>query len=427
MNTAMVEQIANAVLYEGYILYPYRASALKNRCRMTIGGLVPASCSAALDGSEPCATLTQCLVRGDGESTLKANVRFLQPLRRRIGQLAEPLASWPAHGEPDFRPVDALPVGGQLYQTWEEAIERNVPSPDIPLGELVSSARRLGFSFPASRQINPLGGPGGPIVGVIERRQHGIAGNVELSADRVGERLFRVTMRIANDTPLNDAEASRRTEFGARMLASPHAILNVDQGEFVSMLDPPEELRSLAAECRNVGLWPVLVGEPGSRDAILSSPIILYDYPRVAPESPGDFFDGTEIDELLALRILTLTPEEKRQMGGADARAKELLDRVEVMGEGQFARLHGSTRTVRPGDRVRLRPRCRADAFDILLAGKAATVASVERDYEGTTYLAVTVDDDPGRDLGVEGKPGHRFFFRSDEVEPLPPRGEFDS
>jgi hypothetical protein len=427
MNTAMVEQIANAVLYEGYILYPYRASALKNQCRMTIGSLVPASCGAALDGSEPCVMQTQCLVRGDGETTLKAIVRFLQPLQRQIGQLAEPLADWPADGEPDFRPVDALQLGDHLYQTWEEAIERNVSSPDFPLGELISSACRIEFSFPTSREVNPLGAPGGPIVGVVERRQHGIVGSVEVSADRVGERLFRVTVRIANDTPLNTAEASRRTEFGARTLASPHAILSVDQGEFVSMLDPPEELTSLVADCRNVGTWPVLVGEPGRRNTMLSSPIILHDYPRVAPESLGDFFDGTEIDELLALRILTLTPEEKRQMGGADGRAKALLDRIEAMGEGQFARLHGSTRTVRPGDRVRLRPHCQADAFDILLAGKAATVASVERDYEGTTYLAVTVDDDPGRDLGVEGKPGHRFFFRSDEVEPLPPRGEFDS
>jgi hypothetical protein len=72
---------------------------------------------------------------------------------------------------------------------------------------------------------------------------------------------------------------------------------------------------------------------------------------------------------------------------------------------------------VRPGDRVRLRPRGRADAFDVLLAGKVATVVAVEEDLEGVRHLAVTVDDDPGRDLGGDGMPGHRFFFRPDEVE----------
>jgi hypothetical protein len=251
-----------------------------------------------------------------------------------------------------------------------------------------------------------------------------------------------VTVRIVNETPL----AAAGDDLNARSFVSPHTVLGVRGGEFVSMLDPPESLRLLAADCRNVGTWPVLVGEPGSRDTMLSSPIILYDYPRVAPESPGDFFDGTEIDELLALRILTLTSDEKRQMRAADGRANALLDRIEALDESQLARLHGAKRTeargqrtektaylssvlcplspIRPGDRVRLCPRSRADAFDMLLAGTSATVLSIEQDYEGTTFLAVTVDDDPGRDLGDEGKPGHRFFFRPDEVELLPASAE---
>jgi hypothetical protein len=68
---------------------------------------------------------------------------------------------------------------------------------------------------------------------------------------------------------------------------------------------------------------------------------------------------------------------------------------------------------------VRLRPTGRADIFDLELRGKEATVISVEVNLEGQTYLTVTVDDDPGRDLGRAGQPGHRFFFRPEEVEPL--------
>jgi hypothetical protein len=74
---------------------------------------------------------------------------------------------------------------------------------------------------------------------------------------------------------------------------------------------------------------------------------------------------------------------------------------------------------IRPGRRVRLRPRGRADILDLALAGMSATVESIEEDYEGRAYLAVTVDDDPGKDLGALRQPGHRFFFRPEDVEPL--------
>jgi hypothetical protein len=73
----------------------------------------------------------------------------------------------------------------------------------------------------------------------------------------------------------------------------------------------------------------------------------------------------------------------------------------------------------RLGDRVRIWPLGDADIFDIALKGKTATISSIEQDYEDRVHLAVTVDDDPGQDLGADGKPGHRFFFRPEEVEPL--------
>ena len=86
--------------------------------------------------------------------------------------------------------------------------------------------------------------------------------------------------------------------------------------------------------------------------------------------------------------------------------------------------VHVGGAEVRAGDRVRLRPRGRADIMDMALAGKAAAVDSIEQDFEGRVFLAVTVDDDPGRDLGVLRQPGHRFFFRPEEVEPLSEPGD---
>jgi hypothetical protein len=81
--------------------------------------------------------------------------------------------------------------------------------------------------------------------------------------------------------------------------------------------------------------------------------------------------------------------------------------------------LHIGSTELRQGDKVRLRPRGRADILDIALAGKTATVEAIEQDYEGKAYVAVTVDEDPGKDLGLLRQPGHRFFFMADEVEPV--------
>ena len=124
-------------------------------------------------------------------------------------------------------------------------------------------------------------------------------------------------------------------------LVSTHTILGTDQGGFISLLDPPEELKTAAGACENSGTWPVLIGEEGERDAMLSSPIILYDYPKIAPESPGALFDGTEIDEILSLRILTLTDEEKLAMGQTDERAREILQRTESIPPEEFMKMHG--------------------------------------------------------------------------------------
>jgi hypothetical protein len=195
----------------------------------------------------------------------------------------------------------------------------------------------------------------------------------------------------------------------------------VNGGRFVSLLDAPDEYREAAAGCCNVGTWPVLVGVPPERDCILSSPIILYDYPRVAEESIGDLFDATEIDEILTLRILTLSDQEKEEIRLAGGRESRLLERVESLKPEHLLKLHGTMRDVRsglkPGDRVRIRPRSGGDIFDVVLKGLVAVVESVEQDFENRTHVAVVVEDDPGKDLGMMRQPGHRFFFSADELE----------
>jgi hydrogenase maturation protease len=171
---------------------------------------------------------------------------------------------------------------------------------------------------------------------------------VELTAERLEEELFQVAVQVTNSTPVDHAEQLSRDEILPHSFAATHTILAAREGEFVSLLDPPDRFRQAAAGCRNAGTWPVLVGEPGERGTMLSSPIILYDYPEVAAESPGDLFDATEIDEILTLRILTLTDEEKREMRESGDHARRILARTETLPEEQLMKLHGALRGLRP-------------------------------------------------------------------------------
>jgi hypothetical protein len=344
MRFDLVEKIVGAVLYEGYILYPYRPSSVKNRQRWNFGVLTPRGYSEAQGGTEAWSMQTECLARASRHTALDVMVRFLHLLEREVRvPIAEGgIGDQSSAAASNFRVVESLEVGGRLFQTWQEAVERAVDVPELRLSELARQAYRQTFTFPSSEETEPLRDERDRLVGVIVRRQQPIEGVVEVTAERVGEELFKVSVRVLNTTPLEDAHRKSRDEALTRATVSTHTVLGLrDGGELVSLLDPPESCRDLASACRNVGTWPVLVGEEGERGLMLSSPIILYDYPQVAPESAGDLFDGTEIDEILTLRIMTMTDEEKREMRGADERARRMLERTETMPSEQMLKLHG--------------------------------------------------------------------------------------
>ena len=365
MNLRLVERIVNAVLYEGYILYPYRASAVKNQQRFNFGALYPESYSIAQSGTDAWNMQTECLVLAGTDTALDVKARFLHLLARNV---CVPISDCGIRisdcREEDFRVVESLEVDGQLFQTWQEAVERDVSIATLKLNDLVKEPRRFAFEFPSRREIEPLRDASGKTVGVIIRKQQSIEGAIELQAvecvlkDNLpfanpqsafrNPQLFKVSVRILNLTKPRDESFKSRDDALMRSLVSTHTILGVRKGKFVSLLDPPEAFSEAVSSCRNIGTWPVLVGEQGERDCMLSSPIILYDYPEIAPESAGDLFDGTEIDEILTLRIMTLTDEEKREMRGVDERARQILERTETLPFEQMMKLHGAMRTVAP-------------------------------------------------------------------------------
>lgn len=333
MNRALVDPIADAVLYEGYILYPYRPSR-KNRQRWTFGGLFPPAYCGAQNNGDAESNQTECLIRGGADTIVEAVIRFLQLTDRSVC-----LA--------DGRSVDTLRIGERIYHSWQEAVKREAAVPEATLGDLSIRPRCIPFEFPGGRCSEPLYGREGEVVGALVREQQTIEGEIELQAIEIAENLYRLTLHVRNRTPLDDAAHRSRDEALLRSLASTHAILGVRNGDFISLIDPSEGFRQAAANCRNFGVWPVLIGEEGQTDLMLSAPIILYDYPQVAPESPGEFFDSGEIDEMLTLRILTLTEEEKQSMASVDERTRALLRRTEEQAREQLLGLHGTMRSGR--------------------------------------------------------------------------------
>ena len=340
MNLELVEKIADAVLYEGYMLYPYRASSVKNRQRFNWGALAPESYSEAQKGTEACSMQTECLLQGDENTTFDVKVRFLHLVSREIGKLENPIDELPTDAEPDFQFVPSLDVNGHLYQTWQEAIEREVDLPTLDLNQ-VSETKQ--FSFPTTRTIEPLRDENKKIVGVIVRTQQEIFGVIESRIHKIeNQPVYKLTVRVKNQTAFENAETKTREEALLHSTVSTHTILSAKNGEFVSLLEPPDELSEAVAACENIKTYPVLAGTEGETDCMLSSPIILYDYPQIAAESAGDLFDGAEIDEILTLRIMTMTDEEKREMRGIDDRVRKILERTETMPEEQLLKMHGA-------------------------------------------------------------------------------------
>jgi hypothetical protein len=322
MNAALVDSIVKAVLYEGYMLYPYRPSAIKNRQRFNFGVLYPQAYSGVLAQSDASGMQTQCLVEGDPATLCTVKVQFL-------------------------RIVERSGVQGTQSQPWQEAVEEVVEITDSDLMARDGVTMQFPFRLSAKveREVSPSANAA--LGGELVRKSAEISGKVELSSERLAPSLFRLTVKITNETQLDPELASDREAALSRALVSTHTILQVTGGQFVSLIDPPDVHRDAALDCKNIGTWPVLVGENGERDTLLSSPIILYDYPQIAPESAGDLFDGAEIDEILSLRILTLTDDEKREICNSDDRARQILQRTEAMPQEQWMKLHGALRGLR--------------------------------------------------------------------------------
>jgi hypothetical protein len=453
--------VADAVLFEGYVLYPYRASAQKNQLRWQFGVLAPPS-YARSSGCERWTMRTQVIVDGD-QPTLHVRIRCLQVQRRLVEATTD--------GGASFSPTDSLVLDDRTIMAWDEALEREIDVDPVALVSASGGRTQVElvheFVLPNSDDREVVRDHRGEIVGRVVRCCQEIRGLVRISAENLNgdeplfdKPLFKASIEVENTTDWSDASADRDSAM-RRSLVAVHTLLAVDDASFVSLLEPAPGIEDAVAGCSNDGTFPVLIGDETSRDVMLSSPIILYDFPAVAPESVGQFCDSTEIDEILALRVMTLTDEEKAEARGTDPRAAAIVDRCDDIPAEIWSRLHGAVRSLRPvdpapdrsaeaeteqtvpwwdpgqdsafdpftdvlrigdvevtsGTRVRLQPSRRADAHDLFYAGQLATVKGVFNDVDGDQHVAVTLDDDPASDI-LEWQ-GRFLYFHPDEIQVL--------
>jgi hypothetical protein len=327
-----IAAIARSLLYEGYVLWPKRQSAPKNQRRWTFGGVFPRAYSEAGHSDDACLMRTECLVEAATGATLDVTVRFLHVISRTVARLVD--------GIPAF--ADSITIGGETFLAWEEAVEREVLVPTIYLGSKDPLHVRIPVQFQDGESIERLRDAHDDVAGLLVRRWKSITGFVDVYGTRVMPGVHKLCVDITNTSPW---AGEPRQQVLPRTFVSTHTVLRAGGGALVSLIDPPRALAALAAQCENIGTWPVLVGSPPMRDTVLSSPITLSDYPEVPPESSAGFFDGAAIDRLLVLGVLSMT-EEQRQISESHPRTRALLEHCRSLSPDDIARLHGLTRAL---------------------------------------------------------------------------------
>jgi hypothetical protein len=440
-----IRAVADAVLYEGYLLYPYRATSSKNQLRWQFGVLSPQGSEAAGIGEDSHLSM-QCVLDlsllesvESAQASLIIHLRFLQLQQRRAER---------ADVGGGYLPVSELRVDSERWFSWHEAVEIE-SSRTVPLTDLLS-----GHSWTvvaeAAESTQPVHDQLGNLAGQLVRQRWPVAASALARLEPV-DGLHRLTVSIDNQARADGLTSKEEALRGS--LLGTHVIIESRDPTitFLSVIDPPRHAQAAARQCSQYRCWPVLAGEPGAVSAVLGSPIILYDYPKIAGESTGSLFDATEIDEILMLRVLTMTDAEKAEARATDPKAAEIIDRCDAMSPENLMRLHGTLRdpdplppswsdaddpfeafndhdpdagevvisgtTIRKGSLVRLNPRRRADAQDLFYADQLARVTAIHRDFDDETHLAVVLVDDPAADL--HDWYGRYLYFSPDEVVPL--------
>ncbi len=404
MAEAGVEALVSSLLYEGYALYPY-TPGVKNATPTPFGIVYPSGYADAQPAAYPMLRL-ECVLEGSPGAEVSGTVRFLQ-------------------------------AAGEGHRGLERRIEVGV---GVKLADLTREARRYDFSFPR------------------EAGEGEVRGHAEMEAEMLGPELARIKLTVCNDTVIGEGvpgwdtpEADvPRGEALQWSLLSVHPMVEVGDGAtFISPLERDGEAGAAVEACDVKNTFPVLVGKDDK--AVLGAAIVVPEHPELAPESLGNLFDNTEIEEALLLHVQVLSDDERESINQQnDPAVREMIERAEKTTGDEMMSLHGrltytepadedgrttapptpppgmdevqgETRTevkgstVKRGDTIILRPGTEGDVYDKILDGRKATVERIYKGMDDRVYLGVTVDGDAGQDLLRDT--GRYLFFFADEVE----------
>ncbi len=406
-----LETLVDSLLFEGYALYPYTPGATKNATPTPFGIVYPPAYAERAETTFDHLRV-ECVLAAPEGARVRATVRFLHAAGER-----------------------------------HAAVERRLELEPASVGVLAED-RGIGAEFEFEAEL-PL------------------AGRARLRAelldvlDGEGRQLVRVRCCVHNTTVLDADVAARyeRPDALVTSLLSTHVVLETDAGRFISPLERDGIAGAAVAACESVNTWPVLAAADDT--AILAAPIILPEHPSIAPESLGNLFDNTEIEEALLLHVQVLSDSEREEIGAQDPAVREMIAKAAATTPAEMISLHGKMTpvaqtdarggfdsshqatpplppdpgppaepghpnpgeqtlelngvTFRKGGKVVLRPGTERDVLDRMLDGRRATIERLYIDYEDGAHVAVTVDDDPAQELFRET--GRYLFFKAGELE----------
>ncbi|MBB4935019.1 hypothetical protein F4561_005913 [Lipingzhangella halophila] len=431
MSIERVSAVADAVLFGAQPHSPHRPPAARNQAGWQFGTLAPPGAPS----EDPNASRTECVVEVGTGTVLHLLVRYVP--------------GWVCRPAGDDAGARAERRGNSTLQEVGAAVPLDGPP----------GGREIPLALPdGARGAERDGSAGRHLTGLVT------VTSTPLSMPR---RVVRVGVHVANRTPWRTGqERATRERVLRSSMVSVHTVLRVDHGVFVSHLEPPEWAAPAVASCRNKHTWPVLLGRPGERDLMLSSPIILADHPEAAPEGPGGPRGATGVDEIASPRTTpharrggtrnrpSARPSAARTVNGADGIPPETLDRLrgtlrwldgatawiparraepapgaELAGAPGAARWapaadsgtsRGAGEVAVPGgmavrgSRVRVRPDADPAAARAAVPRDATgTVAGIYVDVDGTCFLAVALDFGPA----FCQERGRVLFLHPDDVE----------
>jgi hypothetical protein len=337
-----------------------------------------------------------------------------------------------------YPPVYAAECAGAHDHARMECLARPAPAPGVTLTATLRWLAPSGERHEATEQRMALGP-----VGIGERRSVEIPGGRLTLRTEAPDADGQVHVRACvHNTTVVEPGLDRAGALASALL-SVHLVVELSAGRFVSPLE---------AGLASVNIWPVLAG--AADEAVLGAGIVLPDHPKLSPESYGNLFDNTEIEEALVLHVHTLTDAEREAALAGDRVVGEMLERALALGPQEIMGLHSGLTATDPeiegwsglatiprlppagpdpdpeikgersitvdgaefslGDTVVLRPGTDRDPYDRMLDGRCATIERIYIDSDDRVHLAVTVNDVPGHELLRET--GRYLFFFAHEV-----------